>query len=107
MIELTDEMRTAFLAEREDTCDLVGCGRPDCLSVRLAAVLAIVERNHLLLPTGPERCSDCGRTSGNLRPWHETVGGQRMVVARLGPTCWRRRMDAAGDRQALPIGGEP
>jgi hypothetical protein len=45
VIELTDEMRAAFLAEHEDTCDAVGCGRQACLDVRLAAVLAIVERD--------------------------------------------------------------
>ncbi|WP_189336334.1 hypothetical protein [Actinoplanes ianthinogenes] len=56
--------------------------------------------------TAPDRCSDCGRSARELQPWHETVGGQRMVVARLGPSCWRKRMDAGAGRQALPIGGE-
>lgn len=45
MIEPTDEMRRAFLAEHDDACDQKGCGRPECLDVRLAAVLAIVERD--------------------------------------------------------------
>lgn len=45
-IEITDEMRAAFRAEREDWCDEVGCSRDDCLTDRLAAVLAIVERDH-------------------------------------------------------------
>lgn len=41
---VTPEMRAAFLAESEQTCDQVGCGRPDCLDVRLAAALAVAER---------------------------------------------------------------
>jgi hypothetical protein len=45
VIELTPEMRAAFLAEHEDTCDAVGCGRQACLDVRLAAVLPIAERD--------------------------------------------------------------
>ena len=52
MIEPTDEMRTALLADYEDACDVVGCGRDDCLDVRLAAVLAIVERDRCLKPRG-------------------------------------------------------
>jgi hypothetical protein len=102
VIELTYEIRAAF-RDQGIGCDLVGC--EDCLDNRLVAVLAVVERN-LRPASGPDRCSDCGRTARELRPWRETVGGREMVVARLGPTCWRRRMDAAGDRQALPIGGE-
>lgn len=46
MIEPTDEIRAAFLADHEDACDGVGCGRQTCLDVRLAAVLAIVARQH-------------------------------------------------------------
>lgn len=45
MIPVTDEMRAAFRAERDDWCDEIGCGRDDCLTDRLAAVLAIVERD--------------------------------------------------------------
>jgi hypothetical protein len=45
VIEPTDEMRAAFRAEREDSCDEIGCGRDDCLNERLAAVLAIVARD--------------------------------------------------------------
>lgn len=48
MIEPTDEMRAPFLADHEDACDGVGCGRAACLDVRLAAVLAIVERDYRL-----------------------------------------------------------
>ncbi len=44
-IKITDEMRAAFRAQREDWCDQIGCGRDDCLNDRLAAVLAIVERD--------------------------------------------------------------
>ncbi|GAA2681807.1 hypothetical protein [Actinoplanes palleronii] len=44
MIEVTEEMRAAFRADRDDWCGEIGCGRDDCLNDRLAAVLAIVER---------------------------------------------------------------
>lgn len=44
MIEVTGEMREAFRADRDDWCDEIGCRRDDCLTERLAAVLAIVER---------------------------------------------------------------
>lgn len=44
MIELNKEMRAAFLADHEDACDGLGCGRPQCLNVRLAAVLFLAER---------------------------------------------------------------
>jgi hypothetical protein len=50
VIEPTDEMRTAFRAEREDSCDEIGCGRDDCLNERLAAVLAIVARDYAIRP---------------------------------------------------------
>ena len=50
MIEPTDEMRRAFLAEHDDACDQKGCGRPECLDVRLAAVLAVVERDYDVRP---------------------------------------------------------
>ncbi len=46
MIEVTNEMRAAFRADRDDWCDEIGCGRDDCLTERLAAVLAIVERDY-------------------------------------------------------------
>ncbi|WIM97826.1 hypothetical protein ACTOB_001380 [Actinoplanes oblitus] len=99
MIEVTDEMVAASL----DGGDVY----IDAGDIRegLAAVLALVERDHLQPTAESPRCSDCGRTARELRPWHETVGGRRMVVARLGPTCWRKRMDTGGGRQALPIGG--
>jgi hypothetical protein len=45
VIEPTDEMRAAFRAERDEWCDNVGCSEDDCLNERLAAVLAIVERD--------------------------------------------------------------
>ena len=52
MIDPIDEMREAFLAEREDACDEIGCGRPECLDVRLAAALAIVARTRCMEPRG-------------------------------------------------------
>jgi hypothetical protein len=52
VIEVTDEMRAAFRADRDDWCDEIGCGRDDCLTERLAAVLAIVERDRCLAPAG-------------------------------------------------------
>ena len=107
MIEVTEEMLAAFVAQREDWCDEIGCGRDDCLTERLAAVLAIVERDHLRADASPDRCSDCGRTARELLPWSERINGKPVVVARLGPGCYKRRLAAAMTRTALPIGGEP
>jgi hypothetical protein len=103
VIPVTDEMRAAFRADRDDWCDEIGCGRDDCLTERLAAVLAIVERDHLR-PPGPDRCSACGRTARHLTPVTELVDGQPTVVARLGPSCYRDHLHAGAGRQALPIG---
>jgi len=44
MIEPTDEMREAFYADTGERCDILGC--VDCFDDRLAAVLAIVERDY-------------------------------------------------------------
>lgn len=62
-------------------------------------------RNHLAAATdlvgqlmAAQTCTDCGRTGRSLTPWRED--GQ--VVAWLGPTCHRRRLDAPG-RAQLPI----
>ena len=102
MIEVTEEMLAAFVAQREDWCDEIGCGRDDCLTERLAAVLAIVERDHRPQPAPAQpRCADCGRTGRNLEA---VPDGDTTVL--LGPTCKRRRLDAGQVRQALPIGGD-
>jgi hypothetical protein len=65
VIEVTDEMRAAFRADRDDWCDEIGCGRDDCLTERLAAVLAIVERDYRIEPRPPwdrvhGTCRKCG-----------------------------------------------
>jgi hypothetical protein len=73
----------------------------------LAAVLAIVERDHLRPAPGPDRCSTCGRTARHLTPIRDVVDGREVVVARLGPSCYRRAAARdGGGRQALPIGGD-
>lgn len=83
-IELTDEMRAAFLADHEDACDGIGCGRAACLDVRLAAVLAIVAREYVILPRGaqpiccrehpdrPVRWGQCGECISELPPEDRT-----------------------------------
>jgi hypothetical protein len=43
VIEPTDEMRMVFRTVGDDYCDC-----DDCLNLRLAAVLAIVERDHCM-----------------------------------------------------------
>lgn len=103
MIPVTDEIRQAFdraipkgaRIELED----------DALDACLAAVLSIVERDHLRPAPGPDRCSACGRTARNLTPVTELVDGRTTVVQRLGPSCHARYLRAGGGRQALPIGG--
>lgn len=65
-IEPTDEMRAAFLADN-DTCVSPGCGKPECLDQRLAAVLAIVERDYEVTPYREgdwtdRQCDGCGRS---------------------------------------------
>lgn len=68
MIEPTKEMRAAFMADHEDACGERGCGREDCLQVRLAAVLAIVERDHYVSrrPT-PEQVASWPKPKRRLR----------------------------------------
>jgi len=55
VIEPTDEMRQAFREAAEGLCTCAVC-----LNHRLAAVLAIVEREHVILPRGaqPLCCGD-------------------------------------------------
>jgi hypothetical protein len=48
-------------------------------------------------------CADCGRTARELLPWKE--GG--VTVAYLGPTCHRRRVDAAGEQASAFDGLRP
>jgi hypothetical protein len=90
VIPVTDEMYNAFRAALAD-----GNGYWNAL----AAVLVVVERDHLRPAPGPDRCSTCGRTSRNLTPVTE------LVDARLGPSCHARYLRSGGGRQALPIGG--
>lgn len=52
------------------------------------------------LAAATRRCTDCGRSSRELTPWEE----QGQVVAWLGPSCHRRRVEA-GPATALPLGG--
>lgn len=92
MIEPTTEMRTAFLAAAEGICIC-----PICLNHRLAAVLAIADRDR---PATQQRCADCGRAARELVA---VPDGDSTVL--LGPTCHRRRLEAGQVRQALPIGG--
>ncbi len=106
MIPVTDEMREAFerAFEFATSDDEVVINRR-AIRAGLAAVIAIVERDHLRPASGPDRCSDCGRTSRNLTPIRDVVDGQTVVVARLGPSCYRRAAARdGGGRQALPIG---
>ena len=46
-------------------------------------------------PEPPGGCSDCGRAARDLQPWYGDVGNGVEIVAWLGPTCHRRRLDAA------------
>jgi hypothetical protein len=104
VIELTAEMEHVFYAELAKAEP----GRHHAAVRRgLAAVLAIVARDHLR-PAGPDRCSECDRTSRHLTPVTELVDGRTTVVARLGPSCYRRAATRdGGGRQALPIGDAP
>lgn len=73
-----------------------------------SAVLADL-RNHLegaleaarLLSLQQAGCADCGRTARELLPWRDYDGGEWQIVAYLGPTCYRRRVDAAHEAPAL------
>jgi hypothetical protein len=66
------------------------------LRAQLQQALALVQQ--LIQAT---QCADCGRTARVLTPWEED--GQ--VVAWLGPTCLKRRADAAApDRLPLEEG---
>ena len=98
MIEVTEEYVRTF----RQVAIVDGAG----IAAALAAVLQLVDRDRQATP-GPDRCSDCGRTARELRPWHERINGRATVVARLGPGCYKRRLAAAMTRTALPIGGEP
>ena len=69
----------------------------------LEVILAGIERDHLRLAPGPDRCSACGRTARNLTPVTELVDGQPTVVQRLGPSCHARYLRAGSGRQALPL----
>lgn len=76
MIEPTEEMKAAFRDDSLDACDMGWC--LDCLGVRLAAVLAIVERDYAVYRRGPvnpfepstEPCGGCGCD----KAWHSDVG---------------------------------
>jgi hypothetical protein len=64
------------------------------------------------LPEPADACSDCGRAARGLQPWHEDVDGTNQITAWLGPSCYRRRLDALRDEatgghvcQPFPIGG--
>jgi hypothetical protein len=65
------------------------------------AEATIADLRAQLADATPRRCSDCGRGARQLIEWRED--GE--VVAWLGPTCYRRRMDAAGTAQPFPLGG--
>lgn len=87
MTKPTDEMRAAFLAENEDTCDAVGCGRPECLDQRLTAVLAIVERDYQI--AGP--CSSTlAPIVGIVPTWCQLRHGHT-GDHESGPTRWREQ----------------
>jgi hypothetical protein len=91
VIEPTDEMRTALLADYEDACDVVGCGRDDCVNVRLAAVLAIVERDQprpaqVLMGAAATARGIADRLSakpGDGKVWPAMSAGARLVAVRL------------------------
>lgn len=59
-----------------------------------------------------QKCADCGRSARELTPWFEDVDGVNQITAYLGPTCYRRRLDALQAEatgghicQPFPIGG--
>jgi hypothetical protein len=105
VIPVTAELVAAYDdAAWENPVRIFGADVPN-VRAGLAAVLAIVARDHLRPAPGPDRCSACGRTARHLLPVTELVDGRTTVVARLGPSCHQRAMDAsARGRQALPIG---
>ena len=105
MIPVTDEM-VQLAVDKFLSVPAVTIGEIDAsMREALAAVLAIAERDHLRpADPAPDRCSACGRTARQLTPVYEAVEGRSTVVARLGPSCYRRAAQAT--QAALPIGGE-
>ena len=108
MIPVTDEMVEA-LFER-------ACGgefaTTDDVRHGIAAVLAIVERDHLRPAPTPTRCSACGRTARRLQPRFDNRGE---IDGWLGPGCYRKHLDqlreaAMGGESCqlivVPIGGD-
>ncbi|GIF08687.1 hypothetical protein [Actinoplanes siamensis] len=93
MNELTSEMIRAYV---EATGEPNWSMPPRHLD-GLAAVAALAGRP----AAAPHRCADCGRSARQL-----TAVPDGDATVWLGPTCLRRRRDAAAVRQALPIGGE-
>lgn len=76
-IEITDEMRAAFLANTDDTCEQAGCSRDDCLDVRLAAAFAIVERDLL------SKCGATVETRGHIVRCAKEPDGHDAHLGRL------------------------
>lgn len=94
MIPVTDEMIEAievFMAPMEEQEDT---------RRGLAAVLAIVERDHLRTAPAPDRCSACGRTARKLTPRFDRAGE---IDGWLGPSCYRRHLD---ELREAAMGGE-
>lgn len=84
MIEPTDEMRNAFYAESDEWCDVLGC--VDCFDDRLAAVLALVERDYRLTrkpgTARPRRVASVSHDPQALRWARERAGWRQSHLAR-------------------------
>ena len=89
MIELTGEMREAFYADGDERCDIPGC--VDCFDDRLAAVLAIVQRDQrrasdVLMDAAAVARGIADRLAvkpGDGKRWTAMSAGARLVAVRL------------------------
>ena len=99
MIELTSEMVMALW--RILPSDVQEGREPADVEPWVDAVLTVVDRIQPRPTPAPTRCADCGRAARELVAVPDGV-----ATVWLGPTCRRRRAEAAAVRQTLPIGGD-